>query len=517
MKVIKKFLLFLSFLLVAVCLGILVCAMNPALTASLAEKVQQMQKESDGIDLPADMGSQSTGAGGTAKPVNQPGLRPDWAPDSGGIYEIPGQSPKEPPEEVSGRNGYEPTRQEAEQIPQEEADNLNNILATGALGDELTFSEEFYPYYAMLEEDMKLLYKQIYANANELTASFTPVVQVNVDSLKNVFEAVCNDHPELFWIETGYSCKYLKNGVCVEITLKYNNTADRLEEAKAMFENCAEKILSGAETLGTEYEKEKYVHDALRILTEYDADAKNSQSAYSALVDGESVCAGYARAFQYLMQKQGIPCYYCTGYSGEDHAWNIVKLDGVYRNVDVTWDDTDPATYNYFNKTDEEFAPTHVRTGLSVYLPACTGGGEQNPGNETESTESAVSTPLPTPMSWKDRGKLNGGTASDKKDDSKDKAEAGVSDEEIVETLDKYYEDCKKQLKSAGAGDISFNNVIPETLWSSIERAYSDGSYWKGYVEETLKELKVENFAIQLQVQRLGGGYYRLYHNILTY
>ena len=80
-----------------------------------------------------------------------------------------------------------------------------------------------------------------------------------------------------------------------------------------------------------------------------------------------------------------------------------------------------------------------------------------------------------------------------------------------------YYEDCEKQLKQAGTGDILFTNVIPESLWPSVERAYSTGSHEKGYVEEALKELDVDHFVIQLQVQRLGGGYYNLFHSILTY
>ena len=72
-------------------------------------------------------------------------------------------------------------------------------------------------------------------------------------------------------------------------------------------------------------------------------------------------------------------------------------------------------------------------------------------------------------------------------------------------------------MKEAGKGDQQFSNVIPQSLWSSVESAYSTGDYWKGYVEGGLKDLGMENFAIQLQVEDLGGGYYRLYHNVLTY
>lgn len=512
MKVIKRLFYFIVFVMIACCLGILVCALNPDLTDSLAAKVQQFsdagEENSTGVQ---PEGNTNAGA------VNQPGLRADWVPDGTGGYVAPDKNPKNPPEEVSGRNGYRPVEEEAEQVPQEEADNLSSILATGDLGEELSFSEEYYPYYAMLEENMKLLYKQIYANASALTTSFTPVVTVDVNSLRTVFEAVCNDHPELFWLDTGYSCKYLKNGTCVEIILKYNDTANRLDAAKEKFNSCAESILAGARALGSSYDQEMYVHNALMRLTEYDEGAELNQSAYSALVNGRSVCAGYARAFQYLMQQLGIPCYYCTGYAGEDHAWNIVKLGVGYRNVDVTWDDTDPSTQNYLNKTDEELASTHVRTGLSVYLPACTGSGGQASNAGTE--ETVTGTPLPTPMSWVSRGRLDGTTTGDNGDSvaGTDKQEAGVTDEEIVSTLEEYYEDCKKQLKAAGTGDIQFNNVIPETLWSAVEKAYASGTYRTGYVNDVLKELGVENFAIQLQAQRLGGGYYRIYHNIYTY
>ncbi len=72
-------------------------------------------------------------------------------------------------------------------------------------------------------------------------------------------------------------------------------------------------------------------------------------------------------------------------------------------------------------------------------------------------------------------------------------------------------------LKEVGVGDKKFSVNIPETLWNSVERAYTTGDYWKNYVDDALEELKVENFVIHIQVERLGGGYYRVYHNVLTY
>ena len=225
----------------------------------------------------------------------------------------------------------------------------------------------------MLSENQQSVYRQIYANAQNLTEKFAPEKTVSASDVKTAFEAVIGDHPEMFWLETGYSSKYLANGQCVEIDLKYNGTADDLESAKQRFDAAAQNLITGAASLDSNYEKEKYVHDALASAVTYDLTADMNQSAYSALVNGKSVCAGYARAYQYLLQQLGIPCYYCTGYSGGDHAWNIVKLEDGYYNVDVTWDDAAAIRYDYFNKTDADFASTHVRQNLSVYLPACNG------------------------------------------------------------------------------------------------------------------------------------------------
>lgn len=508
MKEIKKIFYFLMALILIGCIGILVCALQPDLTASLAAKVQEITGSSGnvGTDIPgstdANTGGNVTGNG----KVDAPGLRPDFVPDGNGRYEKPDKEPSNLPEPVSGKNGYQPVEDTSEQIQQEEADNLGDVLGTGELGETLSFSEEYYPYYAMLEENMKLLYKQIYANAQNLTATFAPVVTVDVNSLKNVFEAVCNDHPELFWLETGYSCKYLKNGNCVQISLKYNRTAQNLEATKEQVEVAVEEILAEARQLDGNLARETYVHNALIRLTEYDAQAEMNQSLYSALVNGKTVCAGYAKAFQYCMQKLGIPAYYCTGYAGQDHAWNIVKLGNDYFNVDVTWDDTEPATQDYFNKSDTEFADTHVRTGMSVYLPACNGKQETT----TDAAPAASATPLPTPMVWHNN-KNNQTPAPDSNQNG-----SGTTGQGTVTTMEDYYADCLKKLVDAGTGEIQFINVVPESLWSTIERAYSTGAYWDAYVTEALKQLGAENFAIQLQVQSIGGGYYRIYHNIYT-
>lgn len=241
---------------------------------------------------------------------------------------------------------------------------------SGITGEEYTFDTTYYPYYGYLSDDAKTMYKQIYANALELETSFVPTVELTVNEVVNVINAVYHDHPELFWMESGYTYKYTEDNTCVHVTLNFNETADHIEEAKAQFESKANEIIAGASVLAGDYEKEKYVYQALIDCVEYDENVELHQSPYSALVYGKSVCAGYARAFQYIMLELGVPTYYCTGET-QGHAWNIIKLDGGYYNVDVSRADTKTSPERYFNRTDEDLRGTHKRSGYSTILPKC--------------------------------------------------------------------------------------------------------------------------------------------------
>ncbi len=293
-------------------------------------------------------------------------------------YEAPSELDVKVPEAVNGKAGYQPITEKSEALPDAEGGEYTSTLGYGETGDGLFFDANLYPYYHMIDSKGQHLYRQIFANATVMNAAFVPIEAVPVSQLKNVVMAVYNDHPELFWLNTVFTCKYDKNKICAELELEFNMTKEELATASSEFFNTTSNLLTQVENLATPYEKERRLHDMLIERIEYEKGADKNQSAYSALVEGKSVCAGYARAYQYLMQRLGIPCYYCTGFAGTDHAWNIVALDDGYYNVDLTWDDTPGGEYDYFNRTDSDYAGTHVRRDLSVNLPKCEGERYRN-------------------------------------------------------------------------------------------------------------------------------------------
>ena len=156
---------------------------------------------------------------------------------------------------------------------------------------------------------------------------------------------------------------------------------------KAGIEQAADVCISGMDPNAGTYDKVKYIYEYIVNTTDYDINAEYSQNIYSVLVNKVSVCAGYSRTMQYLLQKCGIECMYVTGVINETmeaHAWNIVNCDGGYYQVDVTWGDPvflqqeeDTAqpesniNYDYLCCTDSEIYKTHT-VDTEVVFPACT-------------------------------------------------------------------------------------------------------------------------------------------------
>ncbi len=78
-----------------------------------------------------------------------------------------------------------------------------------------------------------------------------------------------------------------------------------------------------------------WLHDWLTNNVYYDLNYRY-YSADSALLRGTCVCDGYSKAYYYLLEAAGIPVARAIS---ENHAWNVVKLNGSWYHVDPTWDD----------------------------------------------------------------------------------------------------------------------------------------------------------------------------------
>ncbi len=280
---------------------------------------------------------------------------------------------------------------EVEQFSAEEAADaeitsaeLNNALTSNKSGSSYfdIISVTRYGRAKLAKMSRSTVYLKIYDRLLEMAENFTvdkvslPTNQkITHDEAWLVTAAFYSDYPELFWARPSFW--YNKNTMlCSEIQLNYNSHIYNLNTELPLFLETAETILAGMPT-GSDYEKELYLHDALIKKVTYTYSKLEEQNGYTTLVEGKGVCAGYAFALQYLLMRAGIQSYYVVGYAGENHAWNLAKIDGEWYYVDATWDDPvyngsdDPYSpyHSYFNITTNKLKEDHTPSGTPYNVP----------------------------------------------------------------------------------------------------------------------------------------------------
>ena len=160
--------------------------------------------------------------------------------------------------------------------------------------------------------------------------------------------------------------------------LTQTNSSSNSSEEKKLAQEIINKIITKGMS---DYDKVKTIHDYIIVNVDYDyANYLNdtipsrSYTALGALKYKYAVCAGYAKLFQLMCQLAGLECTYVTGNTPSGyHAWNQVKIDGKWYNVDTTWDDPvsldkkfDDHKYNcysYFLLSDEIMYKDHTPKG----------------------------------------------------------------------------------------------------------------------------------------------------------
>ncbi len=108
-------------------------------------------------------------------------------------------------------------------------------------------------------------------------------------------------------------------------------------------------------------QKARKIYDFVVENLEYDYSTVNN-SAYQALNEGRTMCAGYAQLFYLMSQRAGLKTGYRIGEARNDlHIWNTVLIDNTVYNIDSTWADKNITNrYKYFMIDDEKLSKTHI-------------------------------------------------------------------------------------------------------------------------------------------------------------
>ena len=167
-----------------------------------------------------------------------------------------------------------------------------------------------------------------------------PEIKINEDDLYELYSMTVFDNPRYFYAGRGYSYTLMPGGYVGVLKLKYT-TEDKSEikNTLAEIDKATEEILLYIDPDMTDFEKIIAVHDYM--INNYVYDITDADQTMLIMLDKVGVCAAYSEAFQHMMNTLGIEGTLVRS-EAMGHIWNMVKLDGEWYHIDVTWDDPVP-------------------------------------------------------------------------------------------------------------------------------------------------------------------------------
>lgn len=243
-------------------------------------------------------------------------------------------------------------------------------------------------YFKQLTEEEQRVYRELLKGIRAREKEFYLTISDD-DSIDRSYHAVLKDHPEIFWVhnrEKIYKTTYSDSDYCI-FTPGYTYTDSEIDEIQTAMEQSFQEVRALIPEDAGDYEKVRIVYTYVIDHTQYQT-GEDDQSIAGVFWKKSAVCAGYAGAVQYLLERLDIPCIYVDGStkgSTEGHAWDIVKIGQEYYYVDATNGDQpdflngDAAQleehktiiYDYLCPFPEEYERTYTPSE-ELTVPACT-------------------------------------------------------------------------------------------------------------------------------------------------
>ena len=166
-------------------------------------------------------------------------------------------------------------------------------------------------------------------------------------------------NPQYYFMDGGYVYIESSNIFAPTFIVEFQS-GSKSSQATLALKNTITSWESTIASAGSTEQKAKAAHDLIAKKVQYDdnyltnPDNPFHQSAYSVFCDDHSVCAGYTKAFEMLMNGAGIDT---IAVLSTDHAWNMIRINDSWYHMDCTWDDLDgyggyEIIYRFFNRSE---------------------------------------------------------------------------------------------------------------------------------------------------------------------
>ena len=190
-------------------------------------------------------------------------------------------------------------------------------------------------HYQLLNKKQKQLYQIIYNIAYTRKQNIY-IKEKQIDKVSKIVNAVLKDHPELFYIkEWSLNTKGLFN-------FEYSMKEKEILKDQKRIKKIVKQLKEDTQDLKS-YQKIKYIYDDVITHCKYNEQAKYNQEIISVLINHQSVCSGYAKTMQYLLNQLHFKATFLTGKTikgrRDKHAINMIKYDNDYYYIDATWGD----------------------------------------------------------------------------------------------------------------------------------------------------------------------------------
>ncbi len=175
------------------------------------------------------------------------------------------------------------------------------------------------------------------------------------DEVKAVMALIIYSSPEYFYLQPSYKLSTTQEGIVESISPTYSvASATELTAMRATYEATLDLIVADAPQNGSEFDKILYLHDYFVQNYEYD-NSLTIRDAYTFFTQKTGVCQAYMLALIAAAERLGIESIPVTS-DAMKHAWNLVKIDGAWYHIDITWDDSRSyetlVSYTYFLQSD---------------------------------------------------------------------------------------------------------------------------------------------------------------------
>ena len=233
-------------------------------------------------------------------------------------------------------------------------------------------------YNSLQTDDQRKFYDLVLESTNSVAKEkdendIYPCSIVNMENtvltqaeIRLVITAVKEDNPMLFWLTDKFGFSNTEGYTAIQ--LYSYEPPEKIKTMQNKLNKEVNKFIKSVEYGLDDFSLELLAHNYIIDRCKYDDDVKDSDddylafTPYGAIVNGNAVCEGYAKAFSYLLSQLGIESKGIVGKGSQElHMWNAVKIEGNWYYTDISWDDgKEYSRYDYFNITESQLKKDHT-------------------------------------------------------------------------------------------------------------------------------------------------------------